>query len=617
MLIGSQAAKAGTRASSSLGHGLGAVLAAVILITWPTTTALRLVVLLAGAFALLPWTLGRLRQAERRSWWAWSPLPLGAALLVWSLISAVGSGAPWPLSLYGWYGRDNGILMLVGVLALLATATTLHAREVAATLWWVAAAATTASLVALAQVLGWSGFANPYGYAGAPSLLGNPNFAAAFFAITALISLGLAIRGPTLRERLLAGIAGALQILGLWLATSQQGPVAFGTGLAAGALALALCNPRPAIRTGAAVVGGLAVVSGAAVAAMALAGGGPGASFLRSDTLAIRFEYWKASWATMLGLPAFGTGPDGLGRYVAEFRPESYVALLGPNMRVEAAHSVPLQFGATLGVIGLLLWTAFAVSTTVLIVITAWRWSKRGGHKPWLLVTVAAAWTAYLTQAVVSIDMIVLVALGWTLAGLAVALAAASLRPAAEGPATPAGRAQEMPMRPGAVAIVSSVALGVLGLGLAAPGFLAERFPTISSIEDAQRVLASPMTPCPTRLTVANALASQVDLAAYETLMASAAGADPRCPPMTSLYADVARQAGDLPVALPQSLLATQLDPLDYRAWLLRAQVLYESGDTPEALEAYQEAARLVALFAGNDRTGVDALGQQLGVLAP
>jgi O-antigen ligase len=593
------------------------VLAAVILITWPTTTALRLVVLLAGALALLPWTVDRLRRAERVAWWTWAPLMLGLSLVAWSLISAVGSGAPWALSLYGWYGRDNGLLMLLGVVTLLATGAALRKREVGTALWWVTGAASLAALVSVGQALGVDMFANPLGYGGANSLLGNPNFAAGFFAITTLVAAGLTL-GSSGKVRIVGGVAAALQVVGLVLATSQQGPAALVVGLIAGAVLVGLSSSRQVLRPVAAAIGGLAVVGAAVLGALLLAGGGPLAAILRTDTLAVRVEYWKASWATMLGLPAFGTGPDGLSRYIAEFRPESYVAApgLGPATRVDSAHNVALQFGATLGLVGLILWIAFALSVTVLIVWLAWGWARR--HEaglPWLLVTVGAAWVAYLTQSLVSIDMVVLVALGWTLAGMAVALVRSAVADPLDCPPTGGKRKVAMSARrPETRLIAASVALGVLGAAIAVPGYLAERTPTVGTLEEAQQVLASGMTPCPVRLSVLNSLAPQVDLPTYQDLARIAAGADPRCPPLTAIYADVALEAGDLPVADAQSVRAIELDPLDYQAWLLRARVLSAEGDAEGARQAYGEAVRLAAVWPGSDLGAVESMAADLGL---
>lgn len=609
----------GTRASWTLGHGLGAVLAAVILITWPTTTALRLVVLLVGAMTLLPWTVDRLRRAQRGMRWTWAPLVLGLSLFAWSLISAIGSGAPWALSLYGWYGRDNGILMLLGVVILLATGASLRKGEVTSALWWVVGAASLAALVSIAQVLGVDIFTNPLGYGGANSLLGNPNFAAGFFAITTLIAAGLTLgSGSSAKTRIAGSAATVLQVLGLVLATSQQGPVALVAGLLAGAILVGLSSSRRVLRLAAAAIGGLAVLGAAALSALLLAGVGPLASILRTDTLAIRVEYWKASWATMMGLPAFGTGPDGLSRYIAQFRPESYVAMpgLGPSTRVDSAHNVALQLGATLGIVALILWIAFAVAVTGLLGWLAWGWARRQeGSRPWLLATVGAAWVAYLTQSLVSIDMVVLLALGWTLAGMAVALGRSGVPdPPGEPPTGSKRKVVVAPRGPSTTLIAASAAMGVLGAVIALPGYFAERTPTISSLEEAQQALAGGMTPCPVRLSLLNSLAPQVDLPTYQDLARIAAGADPRCPPLTAIYADVALEAGDLPVADAQSVRAIELDPLDYQAWLLRARVLSAEGDAEGARQAYGEAVRLAALWPGSDLGAVESMAADLGL---
>lgn len=592
------------------------MLAADILITWPTTTALRLVVLLAGALVLLPWTVDRLRRVQRTPWWTWAPLVLGAALLIWSFISSLRSGAPWPLSVYGWYGRNNGILMLLGVLILLTTGASLRKGEVRSALWWIVGAASVAALVSIAQALGVGLFSNPLAYEGANTLLGNPNFAAAFFAMTALISAGATLSSQSTRSRLAGSLAAALQVLGMLLATSQQGPLSLAIGMAAGAVLLGLSHGQTRVKRLTGILAAGLVVASSALIAAGLAGAGPVAQILRSDTLALRLEYWKASLATMLGVPAFGTGPDGLSRYIAEFRPESYVALLGPTTRIDAAHNIPLQFGATLGIAGLMLWIAFALSVVVLLAWSAWTWPPRSGPSgPWLLVTVGAAWSAYLAQAMVSIDMVVLMALGWTLAGLTVALSRSATSAGPGDP--PIGKSpqsrSEVRKQSGAL-VGAGAALGLLGVAITLPAYAAERTPAISSLEEALQVLGGALTPCPTRLTVINALGTQLDVTTFQKLTRTAVEVDPRCPPLTSIYADVALQAEDLAIASSQSLKAVELDPLDYQAWLLRSRVLYASGDSAGAQVAYDEAVRLAGLWPGSDQAYVDAIGAEIGL---
>lgn len=59
------------------------------------------------------------------------------------------------------------------------------------------------------------------------------------------------------------------------------------------------------------------------------------------------------------------------GQYFAglEVRPESYVEILGPTLRVSAAHNVALPFGAVLGYMGLVMWIiAFFGTGFVLLV---------------------------------------------------------------------------------------------------------------------------------------------------------------------------------------------------------------------------------------------------------
>ena len=376
-----------------------------------------------------------------------------------------------------------------------------------------------------------------------------------------------------------------------------------------------LSSGRPALQRTTAVVAAVGVTAVAAVVIAGLAGTGPVASLLRSDTLAIRMEYWKASLATTLGLPFFGSGPGGLSRHISEFRPESYIQALGPNIRVDNAHNVALQAGATLGIPGFVLWVSFFLSVSALLIWVAWTLRTRVGLSALYLAAAGGAWFAYLAQSMVSIDQVVLMALGWAIAGFIVSFARTPTPADPSKPSTSGGHVRPGPAGPtrGAL-ILASVALGALGLALTLPGYIAERTPEISSIEAARDTLSGPLTPCSTRLLVANELASQVDVATYQELVASAAAADARCPQITALHANVALVAGDLAEADRQSLLAVQLDPLDYQAWLIRAQVLNAKGDSAGAALAFQEGSRLAQLWPGSNKDFLKSVREEIGL---
>lgn len=161
------------------------------------------------------------------------------------------------------------------------------------------------------------------------------------------------------------------------------------------------------------------VVGGALLVASFFAAG-PLARLWSERTFDIRQEYWQSAINIMNGLPDFGSGPDGFSRYVAEYRPESYVELLGPTLRVSAAHNIALQFGAVLGWLGLILWIVLFVGTGVLLLA---RIVRKPVASIGLTASVVGAFAAYFIQGMISIDMLPLLATGWLVAGLAMACA--------------------------------------------------------------------------------------------------------------------------------------------------------------------------------------------------
>ena len=170
---------------------------------------------------------------------------------------------------------------------------------------------------------------------------------------------------------------------------------------------------------------GLTVAAVAGVVASAF-GVGPLARLWADTGFTIRIEYWKGTLATFEALPIFGTGPDGLKRIMGQYRPESYVALLGEENKLDAAHNIVLHFAATIGVVGAFAWLIVMIGALVLL---AHRVVRGPVASPALAAAITGAFVAYLVQGMVSIDMLPLIAIGWTLAGIALAYSMPDVSP--------------------------------------------------------------------------------------------------------------------------------------------------------------------------------------------
>lgn len=601
-----------------LADGVGLVAALVAVAYLPgladPLTYPKLFALVVGGLALLPAAVLRWRAG----WRGWSKPTLIAggaatALVLWGLISALGSGAPVAVSLFGWWGRGDGWLALFGAVSLLLAAASLTVPEVRRAITWLLGGATVVAFVGILQALGVE--ITGAGMGGAVTgLMGNTNFAAGYFAIVAALALGRAFMPGPMAERAWAGVLALVLIVLSVLTDAVQGPAALAAGLLALFVLFALGN-QGRFRIPLLASAGIVVAAGAGLLVASFAGVGPLTRLWAEETFAIRQQYWQSAWNIMNGLPVFGTGPDGFARYVAEYRPESYVELLGPILRVSAAHNIVLQFGATMGWLAMGLWLAVFVSAGVALLIRSVK--PTPGTPVLALAAVGGAFVAYLTQGLVSIDMLPLLATGWTVAGLALAIArtgappkvpAASAGPqrgasrkavAAQVPTTPAW----VPLTGGGLALAAAV---LVGMQISA----AQSAVFVQSQEEAITVLGSGLTPCPPRVNVAQQAATQLPLEISGPAFSSAVAVDQRCSPMIDFQSEIALQQGDLTTASSSTQIGVEIDPLSAGAWILRGQFHLASGDRTAAAADLAEAERIAALYP--DASQVAAPLQQL-----
>lgn len=573
-----------------LADGLGFTVLIVLTFAWwggGDPSAVSAMMLTAGALACLPFGIARWRAAPRPDAISLVPVLAAVVLLAWGFISAIGSGAPWQVSVYGWFDRSDGLLTLLAVVALLISAASLKRHEIDRVITWLLAAGAIVVLEGMAQLAGL-----PYpprlDYEGLAGPFFNPNFFAATTAMLALLTLGRVLaqhRPAWQRWSALALLLGLLA--STVLSTSDQGPVSFVIGLVAGGIAWSLQH-RGRGRGIALTLSLVAVVSGVVGFILVVLQAGPFAGARQATTVGLRESYWEAAWRMMTGLPVFGSGPDGLERYVTAFRTETYLQSPGSKIAVSAAHDIPLQYGATFGVIGLLAWLVVMIGTGVVLL----RALLRGIDHIWVGVSLTGAWVAYLAQAVISIDAPGLKALGWLLTGLVVAFAINR----EGGP-------------PRALAWPPWVAggLGVLAVVIWWSS-LASTFAATSaaSVEEAKAAVVNATVPCPVRQRILGELVQTIPLQQLAVISQEALDVDPRCVPMAPLVSEIALRAGDLEAAQRAADIAVETDPLDPVSWYVRSLVLRESGDEVGANQAFAEARRLAAI----DPT--DALDEEL-----
>ena len=141
-----------------LADGLG-ILGSLVPLAWlpgaaDPLTYVKLLLLVAGGLALAPAVFIRWKALGRPSWIVVAPAASALLILVWGIVSTIGSGAPIWNTLFGWWGRGDGWLAWLGAIVLLLGATTLTTREVARTVTWLLGGASVVALIGLLQVGG-------------------------------------------------------------------------------------------------------------------------------------------------------------------------------------------------------------------------------------------------------------------------------------------------------------------------------------------------------------------------------------------------------------------------------------------------------------------------------
>jgi hypothetical protein len=339
-----------------------------------------------------------------------------------------------------------------------------------------------------------------------------------------------------------------------------------------------------------------------------------------------RVQLWRTAFDIMNNHPLFGTGPDGYARFFSEFRPQAYVKLAGPDERVSAAHNVALQFGATSGWPGLILWAAVFGSVALLLTIRIVRLPVASIS---LTSSVSGAFAAYLTQGMVSIDVAPLLVSGWLVTGLAIAL---GREPSPPTPGTPhdavASRSSRKATSPTVASaldhpqgsrrvLASGAVLGLAGAILVGTQLAtANAFWSSLGSDDVLASMKNPLMPCPLRFRASQQAIGTLPAKTVQATIDQATSIDPRCPAMIVLASDASLRIGSLPLADTYTAESLALDPLLDIGWVLRGYYYLAIGDLGGAKNALREAKRLQDLYpkGARDRKRLKGLKNQLQV---
>ena len=343
--------------------------------------------------------------------------------LVLSVCTLLTSEAPLTQSLYGSYGRNNGLLAYIFLSFIFISAMQLQSLKSYQNILLGLITAGIINLIycgwvlSFGEILAWS---NPYG--NILGTLGNPNFIGAFLGIFFSVFLAFAVAPGA--SRLIK--ISSLFVLPITAFETYQSHAIQGRVLIAGGTGLVgffwlkskLTNKWPLW---------FYSLTGMAAGILALAGAlqkGPLTDAVYKTSVSLRGQYWIAGWNTGENHPFTGVGFDSFGDWYRRMRDVRAITLPGINTVVNTAHNVSIDIIAFGG------WPLFLVYTAInlYVIVMIIRLARRTTSYDPIFVALAVGWVCYFVQSLISINQIGLAIWGWLLSGLIIGYEHISLK---------------------------------------------------------------------------------------------------------------------------------------------------------------------------------------------
>jgi hypothetical protein len=245
--------------------------------------------------------------------------------------------------------------------------------------------------------------------------LGNPNFASALMAISAVLCFTAVFnKNSNIYFKIYSLLLVVFLLFQIYLSNSRQGIVAFLIALAVLLTILSFNQNR--------VLGFIALTASSTAGVMAILGMlqvGLLKDYLYKDSVSVRGFYWRAGVEMFLDKPLTGVGVDRYGAFFKEFREVEYPLRYGFDITSTNAHSVPIQMFATGG---LFVGVTYLLLTGLIFYKGLHLLRIYSGSEKLTVAGVFAAWIAFQAQSIISIDNIGLTVWGWILGGTIIGL---------------------------------------------------------------------------------------------------------------------------------------------------------------------------------------------------
>lgn len=337
---------------------------------------------------------------------------LTAAFIVQMLIVMFLHDAPLSQQFFGTFGRNTGFLSYFSLALLLMVSAVVVGYSQGRKL-------TLALLYAGAfnAIYGWFQHRGidpiPWnnGYNAIIGTLGNPNFSAALLGMTTVVAVAIGLGNQIhIAQRIMAFALAALSFYLALVSDSAQGPA---IALVGGTIVVYQFMVKTMNWKWARIPYIALVLVMAVLSVLGTLQKGPLQSILYQSSVTYRGDYWRAGINMTADSPIIGVGLDSYGDYYRFAREAVAIERRGADVISNSAHNVFIDISASGGLPLILIYLAIFF----LAVRASYRILSNATKYDWVKVSLVAAWIAYLTQSIVSINQLGLAVWGWILPG--------------------------------------------------------------------------------------------------------------------------------------------------------------------------------------------------------
>jgi len=328
------------------------------------------------------------------------------------LIPFIFSNAPRVQQFYGVYGRNSGLLtyLLLAGLFLICT----HPRDIRFyrfLSYGLIISGIINGVISIFEIFGFEFL--PYNniYKTILGTFGNPNFIAAFLAITCAVPFAM-ILNKTFKTSMKVLLSVYL-LVSLYLivkSNALQGILVFG---ALGLGAIVIKVSKSTLNKNLKIVTWVFPLLVGLLAFLGSFGSGPLGGVLYKQSVGLREQYWLSGLKMFWNNPLTGVGLNSYGDWYREVRGAEVLNLSGIDTITNSSHNVFIDFAATGGVFLIISY----LGLTALTAIHAIRYFRMTTTFDMTFTGLFLAWCGYSLQSLISIDQIGLSIWGWVLGG--------------------------------------------------------------------------------------------------------------------------------------------------------------------------------------------------------